>query len=203
VNREKTFASRLALGIIGGSLKHLTNTKMNKKGFTLIELLIVVTIIGILAVALVPKIVGGSAGARDSRRMTDVATIVNGLEYYVLEAGDFVNLGGVDDNAGGELICASLDALATDLGGFIKSMPSDPLDGNANAAFGGNCAGSYTIMLMTDAAGGLTRYAVAAALEDPGVGDEGVYAEEEDVTVAYGDFEPAAYAADEGSYIAY
>ncbi|MBU2524527.1 type II secretion system GspH family protein, partial [Patescibacteria group bacterium] len=31
---------------------------MKRKGFTLIELLIVITIIGILAVALLPKIVG-------------------------------------------------------------------------------------------------------------------------------------------------
>jgi len=62
---------------------------MNKKGFTLIELLIVVTIIGILAVALVPRIIGGSSSARDSRRMTDVQTVASGLEYYLLENGNF------------------------------------------------------------------------------------------------------------------
>jgi len=59
---------------------------MNKnhlsKGFTLIELLIVITIIGILAVALLPSVLGAPARARDAARKADINNIIAGLETY-------------------------------------------------------------------------------------------------------------------------
>ncbi len=157
----------------------LNKNKMNKKampvgrqGFTLIELLIVVTIIGILAVALVPKIVGGGASARDSRRMTDVTTIANGLEYYLIDNPDFDDIDG--GKAQGEFSCAA--DLVDDLAGFVKSVPSDPKDDNANTIFDGNCLGDYVVFYMLDEADGdLNKYAVGAHLESPSVGDENVY----------------------------
>ncbi|KKR25748.1 MAG: hypothetical protein UT55_C0031G0009, partial [Candidatus Peregrinibacteria bacterium GW2011_GWE2_39_6] len=48
-----------------------TPSQHHKKSFTLIELLIVITIIGILAVALVPRIMGGAPRARDVKRKAD------------------------------------------------------------------------------------------------------------------------------------
>lgn len=45
------------------------------KAFTLIELLIVIAIIGILAVAFVPTLLGAPAKARDTKRITDVKKI--------------------------------------------------------------------------------------------------------------------------------
>lgn len=55
---------------------------MNKKAFTLIELLIVIAIIGILAVAFLPSLLGGPAKARDAQRMTDLKKLSDFLTYH-------------------------------------------------------------------------------------------------------------------------
>jgi general secretion pathway protein G len=52
------------------------------KGFTLIELLIVITIIGILAVALLPSVLGAPARARDAARKADLNNIIAAMETY-------------------------------------------------------------------------------------------------------------------------
>lgn len=62
---------------------------MPKKGFTLIELLIVITIIGILAVALVPRISQGPARARDTQRKADMSNIASSLELYYSDTGAY------------------------------------------------------------------------------------------------------------------
>lgn len=48
-----------------------------KKGFTLVELLIVIAIIGILAVAFLPSVMGAPSKARDAQRVEDVNKIAN------------------------------------------------------------------------------------------------------------------------------
>lgn len=55
-----------------------------KKGFTLIELLIVITIIGILAVAIIAAVnpVEQIRRAQDQRRVTDGAELLNAFERY-------------------------------------------------------------------------------------------------------------------------
>ncbi|EKD92667.1 MAG: hypothetical protein ACD_28C00367G0002 [uncultured bacterium] len=72
--------------------------KKNAKGFTLIELLIVITIIGILAVALVPRIMGGPARARDVKRQADIKNIATALELYFNDNGYYPTNSGTLDN---------------------------------------------------------------------------------------------------------
>ena len=60
-------------------------TKTNTKAFTLIELLIVIVIIGILAVALIPRLTGSQATARDTAKkatLQQVATIISAYTNY-------------------------------------------------------------------------------------------------------------------------
>ncbi len=169
---------------------------MKRKGFTLIELLIVVTIIGILAVALVPRIIGGSASARDGRRQSDVQSVATLLEYFLLDNGTF---DGTDDIAvgvvAGNVYCISELTGLTDYG----SIPTDP-SGDTNAAFGADCE-DYVVLIMGDDGDNLTKYAVAAKLELPEVGAEFTYA----APVAGADYPPTLtdYADGDGYFIMY
>lgn len=54
----------------------------NLKGFTLIELLIVISIIGILASALVVNYIGVRSRGRDAQRKADLRQIQSALELY-------------------------------------------------------------------------------------------------------------------------
>jgi prepilin-type N-terminal cleavage/methylation domain-containing protein len=86
--------------------------QVRMRAFTLIELLIVITIIGILAVALVPRITGGPAKARDATRKTDLQQIATALALYADDnAGDYPTLSG---------------CFAVDLSDYMTKVPEDP-----------------------------------------------------------------------------
>ena len=89
------------------------------KAFTLIELLIVIVIIGILAVALIPRLTGAQAAARDAARQASVQQIANGVNMMMSEAPN---------------TAITTGALVSN--GYLSSYPSDPR---------GSTYGSYTI----------------------------------------------------------
>ncbi len=59
------------------------------RGFTLIEILVVITIIGILAALIVPRIMDRPDQARATAARADVNAIMGGLKLYKLDNGTY------------------------------------------------------------------------------------------------------------------
>lgn len=60
-----------------------------QEGFTLIELLVVVAILGILAVAVTPKVLSSIRNANTQAAMTSASTLSLALERYATDNGDY------------------------------------------------------------------------------------------------------------------
>lgn len=111
--------------------------KSNSRAFTLIELLIVITIIGVLSVALIPRLTGGPAKARDAQRKASMQQIATALELYA------------DDHQGayptqpGNASCFHNPVLSIgivdDVTPYMTSVPTEPSDKSwLNACPGGD-----------------------------------------------------------------
>ncbi len=135
----------------------------HRKAFTLIELLIVITIIGILAVALVPRISQGPARARDVQRKADLQQVATALEMYYADHGEYPNID--FDGSRFEEDCVSDGATDIELGDTLSTymtVPSDPSDGEPT-----DCSNDYYYMVMTYSDGGSSpsSYALIAEME--------------------------------------
>ena len=71
--------------------KHpLPSTTGRRQAFTLVEMLLVVTIIGILAALVIPKIAGTSERARDTAAQADInGGIKSALGQYEVDVGQY------------------------------------------------------------------------------------------------------------------
>jgi type IV pilus assembly protein PilA len=96
--------------------------RSNKKGFTMIELMIVITVIGILAIVLLPRI----SGVRDEARTSGVETNLRAVQGQVeLEIGKYEST-----SAGAVLLAARLKQRLED----DASMITNPITGLTGAA---------------------------------------------------------------------
>ena len=67
--------------------KPLIQTTKLRRAFTLVEMLLVVTIIGILAALVIPKIVGRSEQARATAAHADISSIKTALDAFEVDNG--------------------------------------------------------------------------------------------------------------------
>jgi len=96
----------------------MKNRKRNKKwGFSLLELLAVVTILGIIAAIIVPRVTVSSATAKQRVRDHHKATINSAVERY------YVNTGGWPAN--------DLSDIGADINYFPSGIPANPVDNSA------------------------------------------------------------------------
>ncbi len=95
------------------------------RAFTLVELMLVVTIIGILAALVVPKMVGRSEQARETAARADIASFSTALDSFEVDNGYYPK-----GSAGlADLVTAPRDARNWH-GPYVKEISKDPWGNN-------------------------------------------------------------------------
>lgn len=140
--------------------------KQSKKGFTLIELLIVISIIGILAVALLPQILSAPASARDAAKQAALNQVAVALEQYNAASGSYP----AAVAAGECMTTASSGTVKTALVPYFKNgaLPSIAPAKDFDAAAPATCAGGIFYCKLTG-----NRYYLGVAMESPAVAGNG------------------------------
>ncbi|MBL8860449.1 MAG: prepilin-type N-terminal cleavage/methylation domain-containing protein [Planctomycetes bacterium] len=98
------------------------------RGITLIELIVVVSILAILAGALVPRVTNHMAESRDARRLADVKTLAALIERFHADHGRYpesrpdTSFGGWDVSSQGSFLHELVER------GYLRASLRDPLD---------------------------------------------------------------------------
>ena len=92
-------------------------TSQKRRGFSLLELLAVVTILGIIAAIIVPRVTVSASSAKQKVRDHHKATINAAVERYYVDTGDWP----ADD----------LNDIANNTNYFPDGIPANPVDNSA------------------------------------------------------------------------
>ena len=104
--------------------------KQNVKAFTLVEMLIVIVIIGILIAALLPRLQGAQAMARDTYRQTALSQVGAGLSTYYAQFGKRPN--SASSTIGGIKVTNLSDLTSQ---GILTNLPKDRIVGSTVSGF--------------------------------------------------------------------
>ncbi len=116
--------------------------RRNRGAFTLVEMLLVVTIIGILAAIVIPKMVGRSEQAREVAAKADIASIKTQLDAFEVDNGYYPK----GNNGLNDLVQAPRDARNWH-GPYLERIPTDPWGNAYIYQFPGkHNPGSYDVM---------------------------------------------------------
>lgn len=93
------------------------NLRPRRRGFSLLELLAVVTILGVIAAVVVPRISNSKAGAQAEVNKQNIAEINGAVERWYFENGSWP--------------ANDLSDIGKDVNYFPEGIPVNPLTGNA------------------------------------------------------------------------
>ncbi len=136
----------------------------NRKGFTLVEMLIVIVIIGILAAAILPKLMGAQDKARDVARVAGLNNINQAIADYAIDTNG--DLPGADDACGGvtTLIGGTND---NQIGGRMQDIPSDPNSKQTVNIIANTPAGEFGYCKITKGGSTNSAYILVAKVDSP------------------------------------
>src|SRR3954464_11577581 len=98
-------------------------TVRRSAGFTLVEVMVVVVILGVLAVLIVPRVVGRTDEARQAAAKHDIATIMQSLKLYRLDNGRYPT----NDQGLQALVTTPTSAPApSNWKPYLDKLPKDP-----------------------------------------------------------------------------
>ncbi|MEA3369318.1 MAG: prepilin-type N-terminal cleavage/methylation domain-containing protein [Candidatus Ratteibacteria bacterium] len=149
--------------------------KKKRAGFTLVEIMIVVAIIGVLVAIAIPNFLRARREARDARRKADIRQLQSALTRYNLTYGEYPLSGGASSPNSGwsNSSDSSWDTLQTELEGYIKKLPKDPV----NETGGWTGGGKYNYCYFSRGYGCTQQwYMITYKLENPDIESPGVTA---------------------------
>ena len=127
-------------------MQSVATKKTKQKGFTLIEILLVIGIIAVLATVVIVSLDPATRfkNARDSRRLSDIQSILSATQQYIVDNKGLLPSGvdtterQIGTETGGcslsNSICSvttgSCLDLSSDLAHYLKSIPFDPANGS-------------------------------------------------------------------------
>jgi type II secretion system protein G len=124
---------------------------MHHRGFTLIELLVVIAIIGLLSSVVLASVNNVRVKARDARRQSDIREVYKAIEMYYADHNAYPSTGSLN-NVYGDVGCGPMDSPDTVTsdwvpglvsGGYMNSLPQDPVGGVDTARGGSNRRACY------------------------------------------------------------
>ena len=143
----------------------------------MVELMIVIAIIGVLAVALIPTLLGNQVKARDTTRMAQLKTISSALDGYQLDNNIFPYSSWTTYVAG-KSFCVSNSAWVLAFSGWSAAVgkyikwwiapvaPGNTTQSQNDLCGSGNPSYGYRNLKLDNTSGDQTSYVLVAKMED-------------------------------------